>query len=151
MNVRRLTTVLGSCLAATVAAGMFGGAAVQAGPVTTGTEWQDVVELTDPPRTLTMLDLERMGEQASHQSLAPADQAVVFASDREPTWEEIAAVLAGQPDPGIRIYGVVDTTPTTTAGDITTGVPVPQAAKAVFKLTCNYKGKCKLKIKIIFS
>jgi hypothetical protein len=152
MKYRRLVVALA------VAAGILGvasptmaavGASTDSA-VTTTSPWQDVLGVSDPRPTLTVLDLQRMAEHAAQRPLAPADQAAVYASDRDPTWEELAAVAAGRSDPGIQLLtfatGVV---PTTSIGDLTSGVPTAQSAVVRVRVVCRSDGTCRIKIRVV--
>ena len=125
MRYRRFLPLLTVALSVAVGAGAVS-AQTLATAASATSEWEEVpLHLSNPSPSLTVLEIERLAEQAAHRPLPAIGRAVVYTSDpRRP--DDAQSILSGHPNPGVRVYKDMPTVPTTTLKDITYGVPVPQ-------------------------
>ena len=135
-RTRTLLSLVGLGLAAALMAGLFE-APAQAS--TAGTpDFEEVLNLVSPPRTLTVADLTGMAERAVQRPLPLPSQAQVLISDHDLTWSEVDAALAGQGDPNARVVAVIDNpAPQSTVGDIMASVPGPLKHRTRLRIRCG--------------
>jgi hypothetical protein len=147
---RRLALTMIGLVAALIASIVTGPQAAQAASApAAASQWLEVLSLDSPPMGLTVQDLHRRAEQAVGAALPLPDQAAVFESGYDPTWEEIEAVVAGTSLPGLTLYAIVDQPdPSSTLDKLTNGSGVsPQRSVYVFKIVCR-RDHCRMKLRV---
>jgi hypothetical protein len=130
--------LLGVGLAVAFAAMLMGAPAMaRAATITTdpGPGWSELVNVDNPPLSLTVRQLHDLAERAAQTQLPPVDEAVLIASNRTLTEAEVAAVLSGQSVSGAKLVKVaVNPGPGFTVGQLTSK---PSAAKAGCRHHCT--------------
>lgn len=107
---------------------------------TSGTPWEDLFSIKNPPRTLTVDEMRRMmGAPVVHD-------AILIATTRteDIPWQDMDRLLAGETVPGVWLARVVAyPPPDTTVGDLAGAAPVSEARGHKVKVRYKIVYKCK--------